>query len=549
MAAAVLRRASRARVSPRLAIVYRHAGLAAIGLCAAALLSACAAPSAEHAHATSALAPAATPSAATSPAQAPTGNLERFPIAHYDQDVDHWIRPDSPDYDKPLLSQAEQMRRFDAMRKRYFGTGPRDPSPWNPVFLNTTVLNVASARMIASSQAIRVQRYDNSAGSRTTYGENFQPHTREWIRQIEANMALAQIDPDHAAWHYDARRRGITVTNALVRQLPTNDPAFFDFREAGEGYPFDALQDSALRPGTPVYTLATSADGAWLLVFTPDLTGWVDARTVASVDASFVATWRAAAQRKLGAIVKGDLALGDIAPGSTATTFRTIAPIGTVLPMLATRDGHAALLLPVADLQRRAVIRTVVPGDDAAVAMPWVITPRHIAQVMKQQIGRPYGWGNTLFYNDCSAETRSLFAPFGIWLERHSSDQLRAGRRVDLRQSDTPTRLRYLAEHGRPLMTLIHIPGHIMLYLGNATIDGKTVPITYQNIWGLSPADNSRRNVIGGSVIFPLLETYPEDPSVQSLAGKSLFEISTIDDGNDTPSPALPPDTQEDMPK
>ncbi|WP_353191597.1 SH3 domain-containing protein [Pandoraea pnomenusa] len=469
------------------------------------------------------------PQASAQTATAPRFNVSRFPIEHYDQDVDHWIRPDSPDYDRPLLSAQEQARHFEAFRARYFGTAPRDPSPWNEAWLTTSLLNAAGAQQIADAQGRRVRRFDNGTpGVRKTYGENFQPHTTAWIRAIEANMALAQLDADHANWRYDPRRRGITVDNALVRQLPTNDPAFYDFREAGEGYPFDALQDSALRPGTPVYTLARSADGAWLLVYSPDLTGWVDARTVASADERFVATWRSAAQRGLGAIIRADTPLIDVPPGATHGVYRTFAPIGTVLPMSRSHDGRQLAMIPVADADRRATIRTMTFDDTTFVPMPWALTPRHLAQVMKQQIGRPYGWGNTLFYNDCSAETRSLFAPFGVWLPRHSSDQLRAGKRTDLRNADIDTRLHTLAERGRPLMTLIHINGHIMLYLGNAQHDGESVPMTYQNVWGLSPADNSRRNVIGGSVILPLLKTYPEDPQVRSLAGKPLFEISVI---------------------
>lgn len=398
-----------------------------------------------------------------------------------------------------------------------------------------------------------MRRYDNGRpGVRTTYGENFQPHTTAWNRAIESNMALAQLDADHPGWRYDPHRRGITVDNALVRQLPTHDPVFYDFREAGEGYPFDALQDSALRPGTPVYTLARSNDGAWLLVYSPDLIGWVDARTVASVDERFVATWRNAAQRDLGAIVRANVRLSDTVPGTSTVIYRTFAPIGTVLPMTRSPDGRQMAMFPVAEVQRQARIRMTALDTSSLVSMPWVLTPRHMAQVMKQQIGRPYGWGNTLFYNDCSAETRSLFAPFGVWLPRHSSDQLRAGKRTDLRAADIDARLRTLAERGRPLMTLIHINGHIMLYLGNVERNGVSVPMTYQNVWGLSPADNSRRNVIGGSVILPLLKQYPEDPEVRSLAGKPLFEISVMGaqatDAGDAPrSPDV--DAEEEMPQ
>ncbi|SUH36752.1 NLP/P60 domain-containing protein [Salmonella enterica subsp. enterica] len=66
-------------------------------------------------------------------------------------------------------------------------------------------------------------------------------------------------------------------------------------------------------------------------------------------------------------------------------------------------------------------------------AMPWKMTPENIAVLMKAMHGAPYGWGNFNFYNDCSAEVRSLLMPFGIFLPRHSSAQVEsAGRGVDL---------------------------------------------------------------------------------------------------------------------
>lgn len=162
--------------------------------------------------------------------------------------------------------------------------------------------------------------------------------------------------------------------------------------------------------------------------------------------------------------------------------------------------------------------------------MPWKMTPEHFAVLMRSMSGRPYGWGNYNFNNDCSAELRSLLMPFGLFLPRNSAAQIQAATRVvDLAQANTRERLRYLKDHGKPFTTLVYIPGHIMLYIGNALVDGQVVPMTYQNIWGLRPADSKRRSIIGGAVFFPLLETYPEDASLMSLAGKAQFKLGFIE--------------------
>ncbi|MEJ0002815.1 MAG: NlpC/P60 family protein [Pararobbsia sp.] len=158
--------------------------------------------------------------------------------------------------------------------------------------------------------------------------------------------------------------------------------------------------------------------------------------------------------------------------------------------------------------------------------MPWQATPRHIAVLLKALIGRPYGWGNTGFYNDCSSELQSVFAPFGIWLPRHSSNQMTAGAKADVSALTPAQRIAYLANHGAPLRSIIYIGGHVMLYLGNTTRDGAPVPVVYQDIWGMRPAENTRRAVIGGSVIMPLHGGGPRRPETAFARGDAAVPRS-----------------------
>jgi cell wall-associated NlpC family hydrolase len=346
-----------------------------------------------------------------------------------------------------------------------------------------------------------------------------------------------------------------------VRELPTTDPSFYDRHLAGEGYPFDNLQISAVRPGTPLYVLGSSVDGAWHYVQTPDVQGWVRSDGVALADERFVDAWRAATGKTLGAVTVASAPVRD-----SRGVFRFDAPAGTMLPLLpatpanaarqaaadsvASEPGSAAapalrqLLVPVRDADGHALIRTAALSEAQIAPMPLAATPRHLAMLMKTLIGRPYGWGNSGLYNDCSSELQSIFAAFGVWLPRHSSTQMSAGRMVDLSAPTPAERLDYLAQHGEPFRTLIYIGGHVMLYIGNTTRNGVTVPVVYQDVWGLRPADNSRRAVIGGSVILPLFEHIPEDASLQSLAATRTFQISILGTPGRNPAPpaAAPPD-------
>ncbi|WP_084515433.1 SH3 domain-containing C40 family peptidase [Burkholderia sp. WSM2230] len=504
----------------------------------------------------------------THEARAPIDTVTLFPLGAYDQNVDHWLEPDSPGYDTPFLSPAEQQAHFQALYARYFGTGTSAPSPWNSTYVTMRVYRQQGADITALQQR-RIARFDNTgkSGAAIGYGENFRAHDKAWIDAIARNMNVAQFTE---APVYQPARRAIATTNLMVRELPTTDPSFYDHRLAGEGYPFDNLQISAVRPGTPLYVLGTSVDGAWHYVQTPDVQGWVRSDGVGMASERFVDTWRAASANSLGAVIGAFTPVRD-----SRGVFRFRAPAGTLLPLVAGPPGNAAksartlvaprpapppapalgasangnepqidaagaptaptvppaprtVLLPARDAEGEALIRIAELDDTQIAPMPLAATPRHLATLMKALIGRPYGWGNSGLYNDCSSELQSIFAVFGVWLPRHSSTQMSAGRMIDLSASTPAQRLDYLAQHGAPLRTLIYIGGHVMLYIGNTTRNGVAVPVVYQDVWGLRPADNSRRAVIGGSVILPLFEHIPEDATLQSLAGTPTFQISVL---------------------
>jgi cell wall-associated NlpC family hydrolase len=79
-------------------------------------------------------------------------------------------------------------------------------------------------------------------------------------------------------------------------------------------------------------------------------------------------------------------------------------------------------------------------------------------------MGQPYGWGGYLGNRDCSALVRDLYTPFGLWLPRNSSDQARqAGQLVALAGAGKGE---VLAGQGLPFLSLVHMPGHIMIYAG-----------------------------------------------------------------------------------
>ena len=184
-----------------------------------------------------------------------------FPMAGYDQDVDHWIAPTSAEYDTPFLSAQEQRAHWSAYLARYFGTGERDASPWNPSFIANRLYAEGGADIV-DLQLRRIGNYDNAGKPARAigYGQSFRAHAAQWIDGIERNMNVQQFAQ---VPHYVPNARAIATDALLVRELPTMDPSFYSHRLAGQGYPFDNLQISSVRPGTPLYVLGHSVDGAW----------------------------------------------------------------------------------------------------------------------------------------------------------------------------------------------------------------------------------------------------------------------------------------------
>ena len=193
------------------------------------------------------------------------------------------------------------------------------------------------------------------------------------------------------------------------------------------------------------------------------------------------------------------------------------------------RDKQQTLIyIPVKNTTNHALLKLGIIHTHAASVMPLAASKHNMNTIISQLHNRPYGWGGAFFYNDCSQEMKSIFTPFGIWLPRNSAQQTLVGTTLNLSAHSVDERIHILKEQGRPLMTLIYVGGHVMLYIGNKNDDA----ITYQNVWGMTPETHDKRYVIGRSVFLPLLKYYPENPALISQANKPIFKLVFLDQLN-----------------
>ena len=219
--------------------------------------------------------------------------------------------------------------------------------------------------------------------------------------------------------------------------------------------------------------------------------GWVDASDVALVDDAFIRRYQTGSY---AAIVRDKVML----PGSQCGQVN----IGTVLPLADAPTGQPGmvnLLVPVKKGSYAATVTTTVPIADA-VRKPLPLTPDAVAQIGNVMMGQRYGWGGMFGDRDCSALTRELFTPFGIWLGRNSTGQGRSGLVQPLEGLSTTEKEKIILRQGVPFLSLLWMRGHIMLYVG----EWKGRPAIFHNVWGvrvINGDDDNDRFVIGRAVV------------------------------------------------
>ncbi len=171
-------------------------------------------------------------------------------------------------------------------------------------------------------------------------------------------------------------------------------------------------------------------------------------------------------------------AKGDIYLDTALTEYYDYARMGAVFPIyrrtesgpveiiLTTRDDEGGLVHTLAYVRREDTHEGYLP-----------YTPRTVIQQAFALLNTPYGWGGMYGEQDCSRFIQEIFATVGIHLPRNSSAQARVGTPIgEFGDSTSPLqKWEVLLHQGIGGLTLVGMPGHIMLYLG--MVDGRPYAI------------------------------------------------------------------------
>lgn len=379
--------------------------------------------------------------------------------------------------DQPMTPSCWKLRLSEFMDRHY--------APWK---------ESASASFI--EDAAKTMREHCRA---SWYGENRRKTSTALLRQLLANCDLEHMP--------SLNRPAIAVCPSAMRVLPTTAPLF----KKADDFPFDVLQNAAVKMNDPLSILHVSPDGLWVFARGADASGWIEARDVA-----FISETRASELMKkdLIVVVKDETLLRDAKNGAIAKVN-----LGTLLPCVSEEDNSYKVLAAIqAEGRETRLIEARIPKD-AARRFPLDFNQDNIALVGNQLLGKPYGWGGLRHNRDCSSMIRDFYLPFGFWLPRGSYNQIHSGNPVSLSKLSNYEKERLLLEKGVPFLTIVYLRGHIMLYVGS--LNGR--PLVFHASWGVSVKDGEGeiyKHVIGKSIISTLTPGWELRPATGTLLDK-----------------------------
>ena len=360
----------------------------------------------------------------------------------------------------------------------------------------------------AQSPAVNIDSKKFSANF--GFGENKRKHTGDWFKKLLQNAALDNYP--------NARYPAITISNTNLRALPSLRPHFSSPDGDSDGWPFDNLQRSAVASNTPIFVCHLSADKAWALVETSFTFGWMPVNDFGRVDGDFIEKWESGRY----AVITRDQTPIFYKNGQ----FGLKSSLGYLFPLVGETPEKMEILIAAMSIYSdyAAIKKGYVSRDDAAVK-PLPLNSLNAVKIANEMIGEPYGWGGLYGNRDCSSMTRDFFAVFGLWLPRHSEDQVKeAGNYINLNGMTPEQKEKTILEKGIPYLTLLWRKGHVMLYIGAQ--DGHA--LIFHNIWGIRTKDlrgHEGRKIIGQAVI-TTLHPGRELGSFDTEAGDLLTNIS-----------------------
>ena len=340
-----------------------------------------------------------------------------------------------------------------------------------------------------------------------TYGKSF----GENLKLLDESWFIEMKSKGNYEAYGTLNKKAVSLSYLSLRNFPTHKPLFRDPEQAGEGFPFDYMQNSGIHANEPLFISHLSINGEWAYVFTAYATGWVLLKDVAYIDDKIAEIWKSSHQIEL---VDEQYPIKDL-DGNFVFRSR----VGMKLALISIEPTHYTALAITAGKNHSSTYTKVKIPLSIARHEKMKINKVNFGKIIDLMLKSNYGWGGLYQEKDCSSMLRDLYAPFGLWLPRNSFQQSKVGRVFDLATLSSKEKREKIIEKGIPFETLLYKKGHILLYLGE--YQGKITVL--QNVWGIKTLNNGKegREVIGKTVVSSLglgkeRKDYDEDKDILS---------------------------------
>ncbi|ABB44373.1 NLP/P60 [Sulfurimonas denitrificans DSM 1251] len=320
-----------------------------------------------------------------------------------------------------------------------------------------------------------------------SYGENLQPLEQGFFDEMIESASFE----DYATLN----KKGLTLREVDLRAFPTIRPLLKDPSLAGEGFPFDYLQNSTVHANSPIFISHYSKNRDWAYIFSSFASGWIKANEFVILEEDDRDFWQNAEQIY---IIKEGVAIYD-----AERDFLYKSKIGMSFAVVSEDEISYKVLTVASHIGTRAIYSTSIISKEIATKEVMRLNVNNLPNIVKEVSKTNYGWGGMYEQRDCSSMLRDMFAPFGIWLPRNSYQQSRVGRVISLKDMNEDEKIRVIKEKAVPFQTLLYKKGHIVLYVGtyNENI------VVFHNTWGIkTKKDGVEGRLVIGRAIFSTLK-------------------------------------------
>jgi len=276
------------------------------------------------------------------------------------------------------------------------------------------------------------------------YDRNNRVLDEHFYRRVMRELNVEAV-PSHVNTRY-----ALVTTRADVLAWPV-DELIMD--KPGD-YAFNAILQSTVYVGTPVAIIHTSKDGKWAFIRSAYFDGWMKEATLARTTRDGAGAYPGSRFLTVTAPSVGSASGVELMMGMTVRMVRR-SPDGYVVKIPA-RGNHGELVLVEDAIRADGISEGFLP-----------YTRRTVLIQAFKLLDAPYSWGGSNAGFDCSTFVHDVFAVVGIRLPRNSTWQADVGRRLAHFDGRNHAAARLdTVSHWQPGVTLLRLPGHIMLYVG-----------------------------------------------------------------------------------